>query len=67
MKIEVQAVAEISVRDTAQAIAKLEPHQISDFMLMIVDEMHEPKHIMTCAERIKKSCILRFGPQTDEP
>lgn len=40
--IDIKAVANVSLKDLAEAIAELESYQISDFFLMVVEKQDNP-------------------------
>lgn len=61
--LDVQAIANVTLADVAGGIGELAAYEISDFMLMVADEMDEPEDIMKCCQRLKAYCERRFGPQ----
>lgn len=60
-KIELQAIAQVTMPDMAQTISELEPHEISDLFLQIAEKMNNPQDIKVCEERLMKCRTKRFG------
>ena len=61
MKIEIQAIAHVTEQDVVQAISELEPYEIADLFLQVVEKMDNPEDIKTCSERLRRCCFNRFG------
>lgn len=51
--IEIKAGANVKLNDLASAIAELEPYEINDFFLSVVERQGEPETALKCSENLK--------------
>lgn len=59
--MEIQAIANVSDKDVAQAISELPDYEISDLFLQVAEKLNNPESIKMCAERLLNHCKKRFG------
>ncbi len=59
--MEIQAIANVTDVDVAQAISELPGYEISDLFLQVAERLDNPDVIKVCAGRLLRHCQTRYG------